>query len=48
MLDLLESVVLLDNRDRKDPLGFQDPKGRLESVVKVYVKLHLYMSKNVG
>lgn len=37
-LDLLESKVLLEHLGKKDHLGFQDPKGRLESVVKMYVK----------
>lgn len=38
-LDLLESKVLLEHLGKKDHLGLQDPKGRLESVVKMYVKL---------
>lgn len=44
-LDLLESKVVLEHVEKKDHLGFRDPKGRLDRVVKMYVKLHLYMSK---
>lgn len=47
-LDLLESKVVLEHVEKKDHLGFRDPKGRLDRAVKMYVKLHLYMSKNIG